>query len=121
MTTKGLRQPEPVVDPTDLRHLVSRVAHEPAPRVRDAGVAKLRVDAHEVAVLSDVGLTERQKQSLLDVYSSFLALNAAEEAAAGVAGEGEANGKHDDPGDASIATETSDQTTSAATDENQKG
>ena len=29
----------------------------------------------ELAVLSDTGLTERQKQSLLDVYSSFLALN----------------------------------------------
>lgn len=32
----------------------------------------------ELAVLADPGLTERQKQSLLDVYSSFLALNAAE-------------------------------------------
>jgi len=30
----------------------------------------------ELAVLADPGLTERQKQSLLDVYSSFLALNA---------------------------------------------
>lgn len=30
----------------------------------------------ELAVLSDTGLTERQKQSLLDVYASFLALNA---------------------------------------------
>jgi transcriptional regulator with XRE-family HTH domain len=29
----------------------------------------------ELAVLADAGLTERQKQSLLDVYSSFLALN----------------------------------------------
>ena len=27
-------------------------------------------------MLADSGLTERQKQSLLDVYSSFLALNA---------------------------------------------
>ena len=33
----------------------------------------------ELAVLNDTGLTERQKQSLLDVYSSFLALNAAGE------------------------------------------
>jgi len=33
----------------------------------------------ELAVLADTGLTERQKQSLLDVYSSFLALNAAAE------------------------------------------
>ncbi len=32
----------------------------------------------ELAVLADSGLTERQKQSLLDVYSSFLAINAAE-------------------------------------------
>lgn len=30
----------------------------------------------ELAVLADQGLTERQKQSLLDVYSSFLAMNA---------------------------------------------
>ena len=30
----------------------------------------------ELAVLADPGLTERQKRSLLDVYSSFLALNA---------------------------------------------
>ncbi len=29
----------------------------------------------ELAVLNDTGLTERQKQSLLDVYASFLALN----------------------------------------------
>jgi transcriptional regulator with XRE-family HTH domain len=29
----------------------------------------------ELAVLGDTGLTERQKQSLLDVYSSFLAIN----------------------------------------------
>jgi transcriptional regulator with XRE-family HTH domain len=31
----------------------------------------------ELAILADAGLTERQKQSLLDVYSSFQALNAA--------------------------------------------
>jgi transcriptional regulator with XRE-family HTH domain len=30
----------------------------------------------ELAVLADGGLTERQKQSLLDVYASFLAQNA---------------------------------------------
>ncbi len=43
-----------------------------------AGIVSTEVDAVgsvELAVLSDVGLTERQKQSLLDVYSSFLALN----------------------------------------------
>ena len=31
----------------------------------------------ELAVLGDIRLTERQKQSLLDVYASFLALNGA--------------------------------------------
>lgn len=35
----------------------------------------------ELAVLNDTGLSERQKQSLMDVYSSFLALNAAQPAA----------------------------------------
>ena len=30
----------------------------------------------ELAILADAALTERQKQSLLDVYGSFLALNA---------------------------------------------
>jgi transcriptional regulator with XRE-family HTH domain len=39
----------------------------------------------ELAILSDSGLTERQKQSLLDVYSSFLALNAAATPVADVA------------------------------------
>lgn len=34
----------------------------------------------ELAVLADAGLTERQKQSLLDVYASFLALNAGQAA-----------------------------------------
>jgi transcriptional regulator with XRE-family HTH domain len=29
----------------------------------------------ELAVLNDAGLTERQKQTLLDVYSSFVAIN----------------------------------------------
>lgn len=32
----------------------------------------------ELAILADTGLSERQKQSLLDVYSSFLASNAGE-------------------------------------------
>lgn len=35
----------------------------------------------ELAVLNDTSLTERQKQSLLDVYASFLALNTATSAA----------------------------------------
>jgi len=36
----------------------------------------------ELAVLADPALTERQKQSLLKVYASFLELNAAESSAA---------------------------------------
>jgi transcriptional regulator with XRE-family HTH domain len=34
----------------------------------------------ELAILGDTQLTERQKQSLLDVYASFLALNGPSEA-----------------------------------------
>jgi transcriptional regulator with XRE-family HTH domain len=34
----------------------------------------------ELAVLGDPALTERQKQTLLDVYASFLALNGAQDA-----------------------------------------
>lgn len=44
-----------------------------------AGIVSLEPGAGgsvELAVLADTGLTERQKQSLLDVYASFLALNA---------------------------------------------
>lgn len=36
----------------------------------------------ELAVLGDTRLTERQKRSLLEIYSSFLALNSADEPAA---------------------------------------
>jgi transcriptional regulator with XRE-family HTH domain len=45
----------------------------------------------EVAVLSDTGLTERQKHSLLDVYASFIAMNEADrpEAPADHTGHGE--------------------------------
>ncbi len=35
--------------------------------------------AVELAILGDAGLTERQKQSLLDVHASFVALNRAAE------------------------------------------
>ena len=49
----------------------------------------------ELAILGDTGLTERQKQSLLDVYASFLALNAS--TASGTAEQAE--------GDAPINTE----------------
>ena len=44
----------------------------------------------ELAILRDASLTERQKQSLLDVYSSFLSLNAStSEAATERAGDDE--------------------------------
>lgn len=42
----------------------------------------------ELAVLADAALTERQKQSLLDVYSSFLALNEADREAPAEVDEG---------------------------------
>lgn len=43
-----------------------------------AGIVSPLVDSVstvELAVLSDLTLTERQKQTLLDVYSSFVAMN----------------------------------------------
>src|SRR3954447_15280993 len=47
----------------------------------------------ELAVLGDTRLTERQKQSLLDVYASFLALN-------GATGESSTNGPTGSPAEA---------------------
>lgn len=55
----------------------------------------------ELAVLGDTGLTERQKQSLLDVYASFLALNAADAADDATS----AGAETDAEGPASITTE----------------
>lgn len=55
----------------------------------------------ELAILGDTGLTERQKQSLLDVYASFLALNAADAAEDAAAADAETG----DEGSASITTE----------------
>jgi transcriptional regulator with XRE-family HTH domain len=52
----------------------------------------------ELAVLGDTRLTERQKQSLLDVYASFLALN-------GPAGDSEATGPSDSPAETATTTE----------------
>ena len=45
----------------------------------------------ELAILGDTGLTERQKQSLLDVYASFLALNAVDTDVAPEAAEAQDN------------------------------
>ncbi|QSR28017.1 transcriptional regulator [Nocardioides aromaticivorans] len=55
----------------------------------------------ELAILSDTGLTERQKQSLLDVYASFLALNAAD----GADDATPAGAENDAEGTAPITTE----------------
>lgn len=41
----------------------------------------------ELAILADTGLTERQKQSLIDVYTSFRSANGVHEPAANAAGE----------------------------------
>src|SRR3954468_14750841 len=41
----------------------------------------------ELAILGDTSLTERQKQSLLDVYASFLALNSRNEDMSGPSDE----------------------------------
>ena len=49
----------------------------------EAGVGVPQERSVELAILGDAGLTERQKQSLLDVYSSFLSLNASAIDAAG--------------------------------------
>jgi hypothetical protein len=50
---------------------VQTEATKSAQRVLNAGVG----GSVELAVLSDAGLTERQKQTLLDVYASFISLN----------------------------------------------
>lgn len=55
----------------------------------------------ELAILGDTGLTERQRQSLLDVYASFLALNAADAADDAVPADAETDAE----GSASITTE----------------
>jgi len=51
-----------------------------------------RAGSVELAILDDAHLTERQKQSLLDVYASFLALNAAAPAPTAPPTEGERDG-----------------------------
>jgi transcriptional regulator with XRE-family HTH domain len=48
----------------------------------DNGVGVPHERSVELAILDDAGLNERQKQSLMDVYSSFLSLNASTQDAA---------------------------------------
>lgn len=66
----------------------------------------------EIAVLSDTGLTERQKHSLLDVYASFIAMNEADRREAADTGEpGEPD--VDQHGTATTTTRTTPVTTPA--------
>ncbi|WP_370249911.1 helix-turn-helix domain-containing protein [Nocardioides sp.] len=74
---RGLRKPS-----ADVLQQIARALRISADQLYvRAGIVSPEVTTDgtvELAVLHDPGLTERQKQSLLDVYASFLALNAAE-------------------------------------------
>jgi transcriptional regulator with XRE-family HTH domain len=59
----------------------------------------------ELAILGDTGLTERQKQSLLDVYASFLALNLADAADDAEPADAPTDAPTDADSSASITTE----------------
>jgi transcriptional regulator with XRE-family HTH domain len=58
---------------------IERGLRRPSAEVLQQLAKALRISAEqlsvELAILSDPGLTERQKQSLLDVYASFRAAN----------------------------------------------
>ncbi len=74
---RGLRRPSAEV----LQQIAKALRISAEQLYHQAGIVS--PDAHvgssvELAVLTDSGLTERQKQSLMDVYASFLALNAGE-------------------------------------------
>jgi transcriptional regulator with XRE-family HTH domain len=72
---RGLRKPS-----ADVLQQIARALRISAEQLYiRAGIVSPDVGAAgtvEIAVLGDPGLTERQKQSLLDVYSSFVASNA---------------------------------------------
>ena len=71
---RGLRRPSAEV----LQQLAKGLRVSAETLYIHAGILNLdesEVRSVELAVLADTGLTERQKQSLLDVYASFLALN----------------------------------------------
>jgi transcriptional regulator with XRE-family HTH domain len=71
---RGLRRPSAEV----LQQIAKALRISAEQLYLRAGIIGLEENAGsvELAVLADPGLSERQKQSLLDVYSSFLALNA---------------------------------------------
>ncbi len=73
---RGLRKPSAEV----LQQLAKALRISAETLYVRAGILNLEdseVRSVELAVLADTGLTERQKQSLLDVYASFRASNAA--------------------------------------------
>jgi transcriptional regulator with XRE-family HTH domain len=71
---RGLRRPS-----ADVLQQIARALRISAEQLYvRAGILDPDEDAAgsvELAILGDTGLTERQKQSLLDVYNSFQALN----------------------------------------------
>lgn len=72
---RGLRKPSAEV----LQQLAKALRISAEQLYVRAGIVRPDADVAssvELAILADSGLTERQKQSLLDVYSSFMALNA---------------------------------------------
>ena len=73
---RGLRRPSAEV----LQQLAKALRVSAETLYIRAGILSLEdsdVRSVELAILADAGLTERQKQSLLDVYQSFRAANAA--------------------------------------------
>src|SRR6201747_2637471 len=72
---RGLRRPSAEV----LQQLAKALRVSAVTLYVRAGILSLddsEVRSVELAVLADTGLTERQKQALLDVYQSFRAANA---------------------------------------------
>ena len=74
---RGLRRPSAEV----LQQIAKALRISAEQLYVQAGIVSPDVEgvSVELAILADNRLTERQKQSLLDVYSSFLALNAGNE------------------------------------------
>jgi transcriptional regulator with XRE-family HTH domain len=71
---RGLRRPSAEV----LQQLAKALRISAEQLYVQAGIVspeKVEARSVELAILADTGLTERQKQSLLDVYSSFRAAN----------------------------------------------
>jgi transcriptional regulator with XRE-family HTH domain len=78
---RGLRKPSAEV----LQQLAKALRISAEALYVRAGILDLEdgeVRSVELAILADTGLTERQKQSLLDVYQSFRAANAGSSTAA---------------------------------------